>query len=55
MSLDVLSKEIITQAEARAKSILEGAKAEAKSIHDEAVGRAAETTAKVEAKATKDS
>lgn len=55
MSLDALSKEIITQAEARAKSILEGAKAEAKIIHDEAVKRSAETTAKVEAKATKDS
>ena len=55
MSLDALSKGIITQAEAKAKSILEGAKAEAKSRHDEAVGQAAETTAKGEAKATKDS
>tara|TARA_B100000676_G_C17686915_1_gene634275 strand:- start:2 stop:559 length:558 start_codon:yes stop_codon:yes gene_type:complete len=55
MSLDDLSKEIIAQAEARAKSILDDARAEAESIRDEAVRRATETTAIVEAKAARDS
>jgi len=55
MSIDALSKEISTQAEAEAKAIIDAAKAEAKRIQDDANSQASMAAADVEARASKDS